>query len=55
MDANSRSIARSGPTDIDGLSLATAGGTQAVVSLNRTVKLESGVVIELRITDANGK
>jgi hypothetical protein len=55
MDANSRSIARSGPTDIDGLSLATSGGMQAVVSQNHTVKLESGIVIELRVTDAHGK
>jgi hypothetical protein len=43
------------PTDIEGLSLSTAGGTQAVVSLNRTVKLESGIVIELRVTDPGKK
>jgi hypothetical protein len=55
MDSNSQALAVGAPTDIEGLSLATAGGTQAVVSLNRTVKLESGIVIELRITDANGK
>jgi hypothetical protein len=49
MDSNSRAITGSGPTDIDGLSLATSGGSQAIVSLERTVKLESGVTIELRV------
>ncbi len=41
-----------GPTDIDGLSLSSPanGGAQAIVSKQRTVKLESGVKIELRIT-----
>ena len=40
-----------GPTDIDGLSLSTpANGAQAIVSKQRTVKLESGVKIELRVT-----
>jgi hypothetical protein len=40
-----------GPTDIDGLSLRSpAGGAQAIVSRKRTVKLESGVKIELRVT-----
>lgn len=40
-----------GPTDIDGLSLSSpANGTQAIVSRKRTVKLESGVKIELRVT-----
>lgn len=40
-----------GPTDIDGLSLSSpAGGAQAIVSKKRTVKLESGVKIELRVT-----
>jgi hypothetical protein len=55
MDSNAKSLAVGAPTDIEGLSLTTAGGTQAVVSLTRTVKLESGIVIELRVTDANGK
>jgi hypothetical protein len=40
-----------GPTDIEGLSLSSpAGGAQAIVSRKRTVKLESGVKIELRVT-----
>jgi len=40
-----------GPTDIDGLSLSSpANGAQAIVSKQRTVKLESGVKIELRVT-----
>jgi hypothetical protein len=55
MDSNAQSLSAGAPTDIEGLSLATAGGAQAVVSQSRTVKLESGIVIELRITDANGK
>lgn len=41
-----------GPTDIDGLSLSSPadGGAQTIVSTQRTVKLESGVRIELRVT-----
>jgi len=40
-----------GPTDIDGLSLSSpANGAQAIISRQRTVKLESGVKIELRVT-----
>lgn len=52
-DENSthRSTPVTGPTDIDGLSLnSPAGGPQAIVSRQRTVKLESGVKIELRVT-----
>jgi len=52
-DGNSthRSMPVTGPTDIDGLSLnSPAGGLQAIVSRQRTVKLESGVKIELRVT-----
>jgi len=52
-DENSthRSMPVTGPTDIDGLSLnSPAGGLQAIVSRQRTVKLESGVKIELRVT-----
>ena len=52
-DGNSthRSMPVTGPTDIDGLSLnSPAGGAQAIVSRQRTVKLESGVKIELRVT-----
>jgi hypothetical protein len=54
-DAASRGISGAAPTDIDGLSLATSGGSQAVVSLDRTVKLESGVVFELRVIGAKAQ
>lgn len=50
MKAHDRQIARTGPTDIDGLSLSSNGGAQTIVSRKRTVKLESGVRIELRVT-----
>jgi hypothetical protein len=50
-NSNHRSMPVTGPTDIDGLSLnSPAGGAQAIVSMKRTVKLESGVKIELRVT-----
>jgi hypothetical protein len=50
-NSNHRSMPVTGPTDIDGLSLnSPAGGAQAIVSTKRTVKLESGVKIELRVT-----
>jgi hypothetical protein len=53
-DAKSRDhrMPETGPTDIDGLSLSSPanGGTQTIVSRKRTVKLESGVKIELRVT-----
>ena len=52
VDAASRGISGAAPTDIEGLSLSNSGGTQAVVSLDRTVKLENGVIFELRVTDA---
>jgi hypothetical protein len=41
-----------GATDIDGLSLSSPadGGAQTIISTQRTVKLESGVRIELRVT-----
>ena len=57
VDSSSRAIAQSGPTDIDGLSLISSGsgGAQAVVSRSRMVKLESGVVIELRVTAPAGQ
>jgi hypothetical protein len=46
-------MAGTGETDIEGLSLTSANnGGQAVVSLKRTVKLESGVRIELRVMGA---
>ncbi|MBZ5493286.1 MAG: hypothetical protein LAO76_20400 [Acidobacteriia bacterium] len=51
MKSRDREIAQTGPTDIDGLSLSSPkDGAQAVVSTQRTVKLESGVKIELRVT-----
>jgi hypothetical protein len=52
MKSRDREIAQTGPTDIDGLSLSspTNGGGQTIVSTQRTVKLESGVKIELRVT-----
>jgi hypothetical protein len=52
MKSRNREIAPTGPTDIDGLSLSSApnDGAQAIVSTQRTVKLESGVKIELRVT-----
>ncbi len=52
MKPHDREIAPTGPTDIDGLSLSSPanGGAQTIVSMQRTVKLESGVKIELRIT-----
>jgi hypothetical protein len=41
------------PTDIDGLKLSPPadGGAQAIVSVTRTVKLESGVRLDLRVTN----
>jgi hypothetical protein len=51
MKSGSREIAQTGPTDIEGLSLSSSGnGAQMIVSTQRTVKLESGVRIELRVT-----
>jgi hypothetical protein len=52
MKSGNREVAQTGPTDIDGLSLSSPanGGAQAIVSKQRTVKLESGVRIELRVT-----
>jgi len=47
-----RGAVRAAPTDIDGLSLSPAdeGGSHTVVSTKRTVKLESGIKIELQVT-----
>ena len=52
MKSRDREMAKNGPTDIDGLSLSSAanGGAQTIISTQRTVKLESGVKIELRVT-----
>lgn len=49
--SGSHRMPETGPTDIDGLSLnSPANGAQVIVSVKRTVKLESGVKIELRVT-----
>jgi hypothetical protein len=52
MKSHDREMAKLWPTDIDGLSLSSSadGGAQAIVSTQRTVRLESGVKIELRVT-----
>jgi hypothetical protein len=51
MKSRNREIAQTGPTDIDGLSLSSAAnGAQTIVSTQRTVRLESGVKVELRVT-----
>lgn len=52
MKSHDRNLAGTGPTDIDGLSLSSSGngGAQTIVSTQHTVKLESGVRIELRVT-----
>jgi hypothetical protein len=52
MNPHNREIARTGPTEIDGLSLDSPanGGPQVIVSKQHTVKLESGIKIELRVT-----
>ncbi|HSK45151.1 MAG TPA: hypothetical protein VLA83_14825, partial [Candidatus Binatia bacterium] len=50
--SHDRRMSETGPTDVEGLSLSSPanGGAQAIVSTQRTVKLESGVKIELRVT-----
>ena len=52
MKSHDREMAPTGPSDIDGLSLRSPanGGAQMIVSMQRTVKLETGVKIELRVT-----
>jgi hypothetical protein len=51
MKSGDREIAQTGPTDIDGLSLSSGeNGAQTIVSTQRTVRLESGVKVELRVT-----
>ena len=52
MKSHDRRITQTGPTDIDGLSLSSSanGGAQTIVSTQRTVKLESGIGLELRVT-----
>ncbi|HEY5028890.1 MAG TPA: hypothetical protein VIK39_10815 [Candidatus Angelobacter sp.] len=51
MKSHDREMTATGPTDIDGLSLSSPanGGAQTIVSTQRTVRLESGVNIELRV------
>jgi hypothetical protein len=50
--SHDRELAGTGPTDIDGLNLSSPAGGSAgtIVSTQRTVKLDSGVRIELRVT-----
>jgi hypothetical protein len=51
MKSRDREIAQTGPTDIDGFSLSSPpNGAQTIVSTERTVRLESGVKVELRVT-----
>ncbi|MGC2745802.1 MAG: hypothetical protein WA672_21745 [Candidatus Angelobacter sp.] len=51
INPHNRTTPETGPTDIDGLSLSSAASSApVVVSTQRTVKLESGVKIELRVT-----
>src|ERR1041384_716067 len=52
MNSHNREIARTGPTEIDGLSLESPANSspQVIVSKQHTVKLESGIKIELRVT-----
>lgn len=47
-----RGAVTTAPTDIDGLSLSPAdeGGSHTVISTKRTVRLESGIKIELQVT-----
>jgi hypothetical protein len=51
MKSHDREIAQTGPTDIDGLSLSSSanGSAQTIISTQRTVRLESGVKVELRV------
>lgn len=51
-DAKAMEMANSGPAKMDGFRLtpSAVGETPIVVSLKRTIKLESGVIIELRVT-----
>ena len=56
-NAKAPAMANSGPAKMDGLLLTppAVGETPIVVSLKRTVKLESGVIIELRVTGSPGQ
>lgn len=51
MKSHDQRMPETGPTDIDGLSLSSpANGAPTIVSTRRTVRLESGVKVELRVT-----
>jgi hypothetical protein len=51
LKSHDQKLSETGPTDIDGLSLVSPpnGAAQTIVSTQRTVKLESGIGIELRV------
>ena len=51
--ARDQEMAAMGATDIEGLSLSSGanGNSQAIVSFKHTVKLESGVRLDLRVKD----
>lgn len=54
MNDQAKAMAESAPTGIEGLSLTAPAndGSRIIVSLQRTVKLESGVRLELRISES---
>ena len=56
-EAKAAARANSRPSNMDGLRLTppAVGQTPIVVSLKHTVKLESGVIIELRVTGSPGQ
>ncbi len=56
-DARSPAMANSGPANMEGLRVTppAVGETPIVVSSKRTVRLESGVIIELRVTGSAGQ
>jgi hypothetical protein len=52
LKARDQEMSGMGPTGIDGLTLTSDNGkAQAIVSFQRTVKLESGVRLDVRIAD----
>jgi hypothetical protein len=56
-DAKAQPNTGSAPSEIDGLSLTApaVGSMPTIISQKRTVKLESGVIIELRVTGTPGQ
>jgi hypothetical protein len=56
-DAKAPATPGSAPSEIDGLSLTApaVGSMPTIISQKRTVKLESGVIIELRVTGTPGQ